>query len=93
MVEILEHERGRSAQKAAWLRKSYTLMLLAVVALAAIGTVGGFRATGIIPTRHGANTQRPAQGAGAAAEACRACSVARASAPAAAHRVRREGPA
>jgi hypothetical protein len=48
MVEILENERARSAQKATWLRRSYALILIAMISLAVVGAMGGFFATRLV---------------------------------------------
>lgn len=99
LVDILEHERSRSADKATWLRRSYALILLAVAALAVIGVLGAFRGAGIIPSHHGVAHRSRLTGAvahGAAALGATARgpgAAAETPAPAPTHRIRREGSA
>jgi hypothetical protein len=89
MVDIVEQERGRSARKAAWLRRSYALILVAVVALAIAGVLGVFRAAGIIPA-HGGHRPEPARAAVVRAGVTQAQHAAEGPSPAPADRVRRE---
>jgi hypothetical protein len=65
MVDILEHERDRAAHKATALRRSYGLILVAVLLIAATAALTTLRSAGIIHSHDArrANTSRPAAGA------------------------------
>lgn len=92
MVDILAHERSRSATKAAWLRRSYTLILGASAALALTGVLGASRAAEIIPSRDG-DRRPPAPRSAATRDIAPARDSAQTPRASSAHRVRREGAA